>query len=172
MPDFVHLHVHSEYSLLDGLSKIPKLVNLAKQLGMKHLAMTDHGGLYGAIKFYKECKAEGVNPIIGCELYIAKRFLQNKEAGVDNENSHLTVLATNYEGYKNLMKLVTISHLEGFYYRPRIDREVLAKFSEGLIALSGCATSEIARALAEGDFEKAKKSAKFTRRFLTKITSF
>jgi len=160
MPDFVHLHVHSEYSLLDGLSKIPKLVNLAKQLGMKHLAMTDHGGLYGAIKFYKECKAEGVNPIIGCELYIAKRFLQNKEAGVDNENSHLTVLATNYEGYKNLMKLVTISHLEGFYYRPRVDKQTLSKYSNGLIALSGCNSSEIAKAFVSGNLTRAKEMAK------------
>ena len=172
MSNFVHLHVHTEYSLLDGLSKIPKLVTQAKIMGMKHLAITDHGSLYGAIKFYRECKQEAVNPIIGCEMYIAKRSLYDKEAGLDKENAHLTILATDYEGYRNLMKLVTISHLEGFYYRPRIDREVLAKFSEGLIALSGCATSEIARALAEGDFEKAKKSAKIYSQIFDKNNFF
>ncbi len=159
MTDFVHLHVHSEFSLLDGLSKIPKLVDRAKQLGMKHLAITDHGGLYGAVKFYKECKAADVNPIIGCEVYIAKRSRADKESGVDNENFHLTLLATNFEGYKNLMKLVTISHLEGFYYRPRLDKEVLKKYSSGLIALSGCSSSEISKAVIANDLNKAKETA-------------
>jgi len=159
MTNFVHLHVHSEYSLLDGLSKIPKLISQAKILGMKHLAITDHGSLYGAIKFYKEAKQEGINPIIGCEMYIAKRSLSQKEAGKDNENFHLTVLAKDYQGYRNLMKLVTVAHLEGFYYRPRIDKETLAKYSPGLIALSGCNSSEIGKALIEGDSEKAKKLA-------------
>ena len=160
MSDFVHLHVHSEYSLLDGLSKIPKLVSQAKIMGMKHLALTDHGSLYGAIKFYKECKQEGINPIIGCEMYIAKRLLRDKESGKDNESYHLTVLARNYEGYRNLMKLVTIAHLEGFYYRPRVDKETLAKHAKGLIVLSGCNSSEISKALVQGDFQKAKKLAK------------
>ncbi|MBI2327495.1 DNA polymerase III subunit alpha [Candidatus Curtissbacteria bacterium] len=158
MSDFVHLHAHSEYSLLDGLSKIPKLVSQAKIFGMKHLAITDHGSLYGAIKFYKECKQEGINPIIGCEMYVAKRKLTDKEAGKDNENYHLTVLAQDYQGYKNLMKLVTIAHLEGFYYRPRVDQGILAKYSEGLIALSGCSSSQIAKSIIEADLKEAQKS--------------
>ncbi len=156
---FVHLHVHSEYSLLDGLSKIPKLVSQAKIMGMKALALTDHGSLYGAIKFYKECKQEKINPIIGCEMYVAKRNISNKEAGIDNESSHLTVLATDLEGYRNLMKLVTISHLEGFYYRPRVDKDLLGKYAKGLLALSGCSSSEIAKALIAKEFEKAQKIA-------------
>lgn len=160
MSQFAHLHVHTEYSLLDGLSKIPKLVTQAKIMGMKHLAMTDHGSLYGAIKFYKECKAEGINPIIGCEMYIAKRSMRDKEVGKDSEYFHLTLLAQNEEGYKNLMKLVTLAHLDGFYYRPRIDKETLAKHSKGLMALSGCNSSEISKALVGGNYNDAKKLAK------------
>ena len=159
MTDFVHLHVHTEFSLLDGLSKIPKLVTQAKLFGQKHLAITDHGSLYGAIKFYKQCKEEGINPIIGCEMYLAKRGLKDKEAGKDQDYYHLTVLAKDYEGYQNLLKLVTIAHLEGFYYRPRIDKEVLAKHSKGLMALSGCNSSEISKFFVAGDYEKAKKAA-------------
>lgn len=160
MTDFVHLHVHTEYSLLDGLAKISKLVSQAKIMGMKHLAITDHGALYGAIKFYKTCLEEEINPIIGCEMYIAKRLLTDKVAGKDNESYHLTILAKNYEGYKNLMKLVTIAHLEGFYYRPRIDKDILSKYSKGLIALSGCSSSEIAKSLVEQNHEKAKDTTK------------
>ena len=159
MTDFVHLHVHTEFSLLDGLSKIPKLVTQEKLFGQKHLAITDHGSLYGAIKFYKQCKEEGINPIIGCEMYLAKRGLKDKEAGKDQDYYHLTVLAKDYEGYQNLLKLVTIAHLEGFYYRPRIDKEVLAKHSKGLMALSGCNSSEISKFFVAGDYEKAKKAA-------------
>lgn len=157
MADFVHLHVHSEYSLLDGLSKIPKLVSQAKIMGMKHLALTDHGALYGAIKFYKECKQEGINPIIGCEMYVAKRKISDKESGIDSGNFHLTVLTADFEGYNNLIKLVTISHLEGFYYRPRIDQELLSKYAKGLIVLSGCSSSEISKALIENNFSKAQE---------------
>jgi len=160
MANFVHLHVHCEYSLLDGLSKIPKLVSQAKIMGMKSLALTDHGSLYGAIKFYKECKEEGINPIIGCEMYIAKRSMHDKEAGIDNESSHLTILASDFEGYRNLMRLVTAANLDGFYYRPRIDRETLAKFSKGLLAFSGCSTSEISKALIEDNLEKAQQICK------------
>jgi len=159
MTDFVHLHVHTEFSLLDGLSKIPKLVTQAKLLGQKHLAITDHGALYGAIKFYKECRQEGINPIIGCEMYIAKRSLSDKEAGKDQEYYHLTVLAKDYEGYQNLLKLVTIAQLEGFYYRPRVDKETLAKHAGGLIALSGCNSSEVSKFFAAGDYQGAKKAA-------------
>jgi len=160
MADFVHLHVHTEYSLLDGLSKIPKLVNQAKAMGMKHLAMTDHGGLYGAIKFFKECRGKEINPIIGCEMYIAKRSYKDKESGKDNENYHLTVLAKDYIGYENLMKLVTESYLRGFYYRPRVDKEFLAKHADGLMGLSGCNSSEISRAFVEGNHKKALILAK------------
>lgn len=159
MKGFAHLHVHTEYSLLDGLSKIPKLTAQAKILGMDSLAMTDHGSLYGAIKFYKSCREEGINPIIGCEMYMAKRTLKDKEAGKDSEYSHLTVLASDFEGYQNLIKLVTISHLEGFYYRPRIDKETLSKYSKGLIALSGCNSSEVAKAIVAGDLKLAEKLA-------------
>ena len=160
MSKFVHLHVHTEYSLLDGLSKIPKLVLQAKIMGMDSLAITDHGGLYGAIKFYKECKKEGINPIIGCEMYIARGAMSEKTAGRDNEIFHLTVLAKDYEGYKNLMKLVSLSQLDGFYYRPRIDKETLAKYSRGLMALSGCNSSEISKALIGGNFKDAQKLTK------------
>ena len=157
MAEFVHLHVHSEFSLLDGLSKIQKLVRQAKLFGMRHLAITDHGALYGAIKFFKECKRENLNPIIGCEMYIAPRNLNNKEPGKDNENSHLTVLSQDFEGYQNLMKLVTISYLEGFYYRPRVDKNTLNQYSKGLIALSGCNSSEIAKAIIQGNLNLAEK---------------
>ncbi len=160
MTDFVHLHVHTEYSLLDGLSKIPKLAAQAKIMGMHSLAITDHGSLYGAIKFYKACKEEGINPIIGCEMYVAKRGLADKEAGKDAENMHLTVLAKDVEGYRNLMKLVTISHLQGFYYRPRVDKPTLAKYSKGLMALSGCSSSEISKLQLKDDLKGAEKSAK------------
>jgi DNA polymerase-3 subunit alpha len=168
MSKFAHLHVHTEFSLLDGLSKIGKLVSQAKIYGQKHLAITDHGAMYGAIKFYKECTQEGINPIIGCEMYIAKRSLTEKEAGEDKEYSHLTVLAQNEEGYRNLMKLVTVSHLEGFYYRPRVDKEHLAKYSKGLIALSGCNSSEISKAFVASDLKKAKKLAEVYRQIFGK----
>lgn len=160
MTDFAHLHVHTEFSLLDGLSKIPKLVSQAKLYGQKHLALTDHGGLYGAIKFYKTCKEENINPIIGCEMYLAKRALKDKQAGHDQQYYHLTVLAKNFEGYQNLIKLVTISHLDGFYYRPRVDTKVLQEHSGGLMALSGCNSSEISRAIVEENFKLAKEKAK------------
>src|SRR3989344_5536605 len=168
MTNFVHLHVHSEYSLLDGLSKIPKLVSQAKILGMKHIALTDHGALYGAIKFYRTCKAEGINPVIGCEMYIAKRSHTQKETSEDKENYHLTVLAQNFEGYKNLMKLITIANLEGFYYRPRVDKETLAKYSKGLMALSGCVSSEISQSLVKNDPTEAQKLIKTYREIFGK----
>ncbi|MBI3485670.1 DNA polymerase III subunit alpha [Candidatus Daviesbacteria bacterium] len=160
MPNFVHLHTHSEYSLLDGLSKIPKLVKAAKDLGMNSLAITDHGSMYGAIEFYKACISHDIKPIIGCELYVAPRSHKSKEGKADAEPYHLTVLAKNYQGYLNLMKLVSISHLEGFYYKPRVDKELLKEFHEGLICLSGCPAGEFIRSLEEESLKKAEEVAK------------
>ena len=154
---FVHLHTHSHYSLLDGLAKIPELVRRAKEFGMPALALTDHGNLYGAIEFYKACKKASIKPIIGVEAYIAARSLYEKSPGIDDKRYHLILLAKNLAGYKNLIKLVTTAHLDGFYYKPRIDKQALAKHSEGLIALSGCMSGEIPRALLSNNEEKAKK---------------
>lgn len=159
-PKFVHLHTHSEYSLLDGLSKIPKLVKATKDLGMDALAITDHGVMYGAIEFYKACREVGIKPIIGAELYIAPRSHKNKEGKLDTEPYHLTVLAKNYQGYLNLMKLVSISHLEGFYYKPRVDKELLGDYHEGIICLSGCPGGEFIETLDKKGIEKAEDVAK------------
>ncbi len=145
--NFVHLHCHSHYSLLDGLSKIDPLLTRAKELGMPALALTDHGTMYGAVEFYTHSKDIGIKPIIGLEAYIAPRNLADKEGRSDADYFHLTLLSKNSEGYANLIKLTTIAHLEGFYYKPRIDLEVLKKHSEGLIALSGCQRGEIPRAI-------------------------
>ncbi|MEK7175724.1 MAG: DNA polymerase III subunit alpha [Patescibacteria group bacterium] len=158
---FIHLHTHSHYSLLDGLSKVESLVKLAKKFEMPALAITDHGNLYGAIEFYKLAKKEGIKPIIGVEAYIANRSHLDKETNIDNKRFHLTLLVKNLEGYKNLIKLVTISHLEGYYYKPRMDKELLKKYSNGIIALSGCHAGEMAKALLNNpDLESAKIVAK------------
>ncbi len=154
---FVHLHTHSHYSLLDGLAKIDGLVAKAKKLGMPALALTDHGNLYGAIEFYKACKKAGIKPIIGLEAYIAAGSLYEKRPGVDDRRYHLILLSKNLEGYKNLVRLVTVSHLEGFYYKPRVDKNLLKKHSAGLIALSACMSGEIPRALLNDDEAKAEK---------------
>ncbi len=160
MSRFVHLHTHTEFSLLDGLSKIQKLVKTAKDLGMESLAITDHGSMYGAIEFYKTCIDAGIKPIIGCEMYVAPRSHLSKEGKVDTEPYHLTVLAKDYQGYLNLMKLVSISYLEGFYYKPRVDKELLKKYHEGLIALSACPAGEFIRALKPDDYSKGEEVAK------------
>ncbi len=160
MAKFVHLHTHTEYSLLDGLSKIPKLVKRAKDLGMEALAITDHGSMYGAIEFYKACKDAGIKPIIGCEMYVSRRAYTDKEGKVDTEPYHLTVLAKNYQGYLNLMKLVSIGQLEGYYYKPRVDKKLLEKYHEGLIALSACPAGEFIRSLEEGGLTKGEEVAK------------
>ena len=159
MHKFVHLHGHTEYSLLDGISKISKLVKKVKESGMDSVAITDHGVMYGAIEFYKACQSANIKPIIGVEMYVAKRSHKDKEAKLDNEPYHLTVLAKNYQGYLNLMKLVSIAHLDGFYYRPRVDKKLLKEYSEGLIALSGCPGGEFVKSLKEDNIGNAKKVA-------------
>ena len=155
----MHLHVHTEYSLLDGANRIKDLVARVKELGMKAVAITDHGVMYGAVEFYKECKKNGIKPIIGCEAYVAPRSRFDKEANIDDRLGHLILLAKNNIGYKNLIKLVSLSFTEGFYYKPRIDMEILKKYSEGLICSSACLAGFINRALLADDFEGAKKIA-------------
>ncbi len=157
---FTHLHVHSHYSLLDGLAKIDDLVNKAKELGMNSLALTDHGVLYGAIEFYKKAKEVGIKPIIGCELYIAPEGRHFKRAHIDKKRWHLTVLVKNKKGYQNLITLVTRAHLEGFYYKPRVDKELLREHSEGLIAMSACLHGEVPQLILDGNLDKAKQAAK------------
>jgi len=157
---FTHLHVHSHYSLLDGLARPEQLLNRAKEMGLDALALTDHGVMYGAIEFYSLAKKMGIKPIIGCEVYLAPRSLSDKTPKVDAKLYHLVLLAKNKTGYHNLLKLVTIAELEGFYYKPRIDKEVLKKYSDGLIALSACAKGEIPSALLAEDFKKALVLAK------------
>ena len=152
MSEFVHLHIHSEYSLLDGANRIKDLPVRAKELGMDSIALTDHGVMYGVIDFYKACKSEGIKPIIGCEVYIAQqgRKRTDKEPGIDNKYNHLILLAKNNVGYKNLSKLVSIGFMEGYYYKPRIDYEVLEKYHEGLICLSACLAGAVNQALLNG----------------------
>jgi DNA polymerase-3 subunit alpha len=155
---FVHLHNHTEYSLLDGASRIPALVARAAELEMPALAMTDHGVMYGAIHFYKACKEANIKPIIGCEVYVAPRSRLLREGRVDRDPNHLTLLAANHEGYLNLMKLCTVGQMEGMYYKPRIDKEILAEHSHGLIALSGCLQGEAASRITDGDIDGARES--------------
>ena len=155
---FTHLHVHTQYSLLDGSAKIKELVPRAKELGMDALAITDHGAMYGVIEFYKTCKANGIKPIIGCEVYVApgSRFDREVVKG-ENRYYHLVLLAKNNEGYHNLCKIVTRGYTEGYYYKPRVDMEVLEKYHEGIIALSACLAGEVATDLRQEQYEKAKE---------------
>ena len=159
-PQFIHLHTHSHYSLLDGLSKVDEMVKLAKSYGMNAIGLTDHGNMYGAIEFYKKCKGAGINPIIGVEAYVTPGSRHDKRPGIDTTRYHLTLLAKNATGYKNLVRLVTISQLEGYYYKPRMDKEILRAHSEGIIALSGCFGGELSRALRNRDTEEAEKVAR------------
>ncbi len=158
---FVHLHLHTEYSLLDGLSKISKLMNRVKELGMDSVAMTDHGAMYGAIEFYKNAKKENVKPIIGLEAYTVTGDHKDRVDRSEMRNHHLLLLAKDEEGYKNLMKLTSIAHLEGYYYRPRFSRSLLEKYHKGIICTSACPAGEIGRYLVDEDFEKARKTAKW-----------
>ena len=159
MSKFVHLHIHSEYSLLDGANRIKDLPVRAKELGMDSIAITDHGVMYGAIDFYKACKKEGIKPIIGCEVYVAPRTRFDKEPGIDNHYYHLILLAKNNEGYKNLSKLVSLGFVDGYYYKPRIDHDILEQYSEGLVCLSACLAGEVNQALLNGQIEKAEQAA-------------
>ncbi len=154
---FCHLHTHTEYSLLDGEASIKKLVARVKELGMTSCAITDHGTMYGVVDFYRECKAHDINPVIGCEVYLAPTSRFNKVYGIDNKYSHLILLAENDKGYKNLIKLVSMGCIEGYYYKPRIDKEILRENSEGLIALSACIAGEVPKALLNGEKDKARE---------------
>lgn len=159
MSSFVHLHVHSEYSLLDGAARMEELVTQAANLGMTSLALTDHGVMYGAIAFYKACKQRGIKPIIGCEVYFTAGSIRDKGTRQEQPIYHLILLAKNYQGYQNLMKLCSIGHLEGFHYKPRIDLEHLSKHSEGLICLSSCLGSEISQHLLHNRQDEARQAA-------------
>ena len=157
---FTHLHVHTEYSLLDASGKIPEMVARAKELGMDSLAITDHGAMYGVIDFYRAAKNAGIKPIIGCEIYVAPGSRFDREVGAgEDKYYHLILLAENNTGYANLMKIVSRGFTEGFYYRPRVDLETLEKYHEGLICSSACLAGEVARNLAADRYEEACRAA-------------
>lgn len=157
--EFVHLHVHTEYSLLDGAAAIKELVETAKNMGQTALAITDHGVMYGAVDFYKAAKAAGIKPIIGCEVYVASRSRFDKQKEFDSTMYHLILLAKNENGYKNLIKLVSAGFTQGYYYKPRVDHEILKQYSKDLVCLSACLAGEVSSAMVDNDYEKAKKTA-------------
>lgn len=157
--DFCHLHVHTEFSLLDGFSRLDKLIPRVKELGMTACAITDHGSMFGVIDFYKKCKSAGIKPIIGCEVYLAPRSMDSKDSTLDKYSSHLILLAKNNEGYKNLIKIVSDAYVDGFYYKPRTDKEHLKQYSEGIICLSACLNGEIPKALLARNYDKARHIA-------------
>ena len=156
---FTHLHVHTEYSLLDGAARIKKLIKRAKELGMDSLAITDHGAMFGVIDFYKEAKSQGIKPVIGCEVYTAARGRFDKDAEKDKYMGHLILLAKDQKGYKNLIKIVSAANTEGFYYKPRVDKELLSRYAGGIIALSSCLIGDVQRKLLSDDYSGAKKEA-------------
>ncbi|MFQ6131438.1 MAG: DNA polymerase III subunit alpha [Armatimonadota bacterium] len=158
-PSFVHLHNHTEYSLLDGACRIGDLVALTREMGLPAVAITDHGAMYGVIDFYQACREAGVKPIIGCEVYVAPRTRHQKEGKIDSESFHLVLLAKDAGGYRNLLRVVTASHLEGFYYKPRVDLELLGKHAQGLIAMSACQKGSIASAIIEDNYGAAREYA-------------
>ena len=151
---FTHLHIHTEYSLLDGMCRIPQLVSRAREQGMDSLAITDHGVMYGAIQFYRAAKEAGIKPIIGCEVYVAQNNRFSREVS-DKNNYHLILLAKNQTGYHNLIQLTTKAHLEGFYYKPKVDKELLEQHHQGLIALTACVGGEVPRLILEGRLQEA-----------------
>ena len=161
MAGFTHLHVHSEFSLLDGFCRIPDLIEQTRALGMDAVALTDHGVMYGAADFYLAAKAAGVRPILGCEAYVAPRTRHDRDASLDKRAHHLTLLAQDIEGYRSLVKLSSLAHLEGFYYRPRIDHDLLSATHRGLICLSGCRGGELNMAIADGDLRRAEAIARW-----------
>ncbi len=159
---FVHLHVHTRYSLLDGANKIDPLIARVHAAGMPAVAITDHGNMFGAVDFYQKATAAGVKPILGCEVYVAPKSRMDKGGGRADDfeaggNHHLILLVMNQQGYRNLCRLVTLSYKEGFYYKPRIDKELLREYNAGLIALSGCLASEVNQAIASGSIERARE---------------
>ncbi|MCL6613086.1 MAG: PHP domain-containing protein, partial [Firmicutes bacterium] len=160
---FVHLHNHTEYSILDGLARPKELIAQAQAFGQPAVAITDHGAVHGLLQFYLEAKKRGVKPILGCEFYLCR---DHRDRSRRDDGYHLVLLARDYQGYLNLLKLSTIAHLDGFYYKPRIDREILLAHNEGLIGLSGCVGGEIPELLAKGDYEGAKKAALWYREAL------
>lgn len=159
--DYVHLHNHTQYSLLDGLTRVGPLMDFVKQNGMEAVAMTDHGTLSGAIEFYKEAIAQEVKPLIGIETYVASRGHTDKDPQKDKKRYHLILIAMNNTGYQNLMRLSSIANLDGFYYYPRVDHELLEKYNEGIIALSACMGGEVGQALKDGQYEQAKEIARW-----------
>ena len=157
---FTHLHLHTEYSLLDGFTRIDRLFQQIKRLGMDSVAITDHGVMFGVIDFYKAARAHGIHPIIGCEIYVSPRRAKDKEAGQDKHASHLVLLAESQEGYQNLIKLVSLGFTEGFYYKPRVDKQQLRMYSKGIIALSSCLAGDIPQALLGSRYEEAQRLIK------------
>jgi len=153
---FTHLHVHSEYSLLDGAARIKDLIAKAKELGMDSVAITDHGVMFGVIDFYREAKKAGIKPILGCEVYTAARRMEDKEVEKDKYQGHLVLLAENEEGYSNLMKIVSEGFVRGYYYKPRVDKTLLRQYSKGIIALSGCLAGDVQRKLLNNDYSMKK----------------
>ena len=171
MSRFSHLHTHSHYSLLSALPKVDELVDKAKELGMTALALTDSGNLYGAIEFFKAAKKAEIKPIIGVDFFMAVRSRKDMQAGIDNRRTRLVLLAMNEKGYQNLIQLVTLSHLEGFYYKPRIDRELLEKYNEGLIAISPSFSGDIVQSLKGRNQDNAKEIAGFYKKVFGEKTS-
>ena len=159
--DYVHLHNHTHHSLLDGLTKIPDLVSRVKDLGMEAVAITDHGTMSGVVEFYKSAQETGVKPILGIEAYVAARSRHDRDPAKDKARYHMILLAMNQTGYENLMMLSSKANLEGMYYKPRMDRELLEQYNEGIIALSGCASGEIGEHLRVDNYEEAKKVAEW-----------
>ncbi|MFY9401906.1 MAG: PHP domain-containing protein, partial [Candidatus Omnitrophota bacterium] len=160
MAIFSHLHVHTQYSILDGASSIPLLVDRVKSLGMEAVAITDHGNMFGVKEFHNAASRKGIKPIIGCEVYVARRSISETPGKEDRSGDHLILLAKNLKGYRNLIKLISLSWIKGFYYTPRIDKELLAEYSEGLIACSACIAGEIPDKILNVSIEAAEEALK------------